>query len=164
MFSVHSVNVVNEGVPTLTVEENINAILETLPLSRPERKRRLVSLLEELVGRLNGRLLAQAVDKGDQHMLEGIFASLSGRQIAESLSNHGGKFLQDMMSHNYQMAPVIADAIKYSVTEPNSLLRNLAVNARERTLVPDLNIPLELNVWAWITGGYAGPQSPVPPP
>jgi len=32
----------------LTVEENINAILETLPLSRPERKRRLASLLEEL--------------------------------------------------------------------------------------------------------------------
>lgn len=32
----------------LTVEENINAILETLPLSRPERKRRLISLLEEL--------------------------------------------------------------------------------------------------------------------
>jgi len=32
----------------LTVEENISAILETLPLGRPERKRRLVSLLEEL--------------------------------------------------------------------------------------------------------------------
>lgn len=32
----------------LTVEENINAILETLPLSRPERRRRLISLLEEL--------------------------------------------------------------------------------------------------------------------
>ena len=32
----------------LTVEENINAILETLPLSRSDRKRRLVSLLEEL--------------------------------------------------------------------------------------------------------------------
>jgi len=32
----------------LTVEENINAILETLPLNRPERKRRLASLLEEL--------------------------------------------------------------------------------------------------------------------
>jgi len=32
----------------LTVQENINAILETLPLSRIERKRRLASLLEEL--------------------------------------------------------------------------------------------------------------------
>lgn len=32
----------------LTVEENINAILETLPLNRAERKRRLASLLEEL--------------------------------------------------------------------------------------------------------------------
>jgi len=30
----------------LTVEENISAILETLPLGRPERKRRLVSLLK----------------------------------------------------------------------------------------------------------------------
>lgn len=32
----------------LTVEENIMAILETLPINRPERKRRLSSLLEEL--------------------------------------------------------------------------------------------------------------------
>jgi len=32
----------------LTVEENIMAILETLPISRPERKRRLDSLLDEL--------------------------------------------------------------------------------------------------------------------
>lgn len=32
----------------LTVQDNINAILETLSLSRAERKRRLVSLLEEL--------------------------------------------------------------------------------------------------------------------
>jgi lipopolysaccharide export system ATP-binding protein len=32
----------------LTVEENINAILETLSLGRVERKRRLASLLEEL--------------------------------------------------------------------------------------------------------------------
>ncbi len=32
----------------LTVQENINAILETLSLSRAERKRRLASLLEEL--------------------------------------------------------------------------------------------------------------------
>lgn len=32
----------------LTVEENIMAILETLPLTRPERKKRLRSLLEEL--------------------------------------------------------------------------------------------------------------------
>lgn len=32
----------------LTVEENIMAILETLPLSRRERKKRLIALLEEL--------------------------------------------------------------------------------------------------------------------
>ena len=32
----------------LTVEENVLAILETLPLSRAERKARLESLLDEL--------------------------------------------------------------------------------------------------------------------
>jgi len=54
----------------LTVEENINAILETLPLSRPERKRRLVSLLEELNISHLAKNKAYTLSGGERRRLE----------------------------------------------------------------------------------------------
>jgi len=54
----------------LTVEENINAILETLPLSRPERKRRLVSLLEELNIAHLAKNKAYTLSGGERRRLE----------------------------------------------------------------------------------------------
>lgn len=54
----------------LTVEENITAILETLPLSRPERKRRLVSLLEELNIAHLAKNKAYTLSGGERRRLE----------------------------------------------------------------------------------------------
>lgn len=54
----------------LSVEENINAILETLPLSRPERKRRLVSLLEELNIAHLAKNKAYTLSGGERRRLE----------------------------------------------------------------------------------------------
>jgi len=54
----------------LTVEENINAILETLPLSRPERKRRLATLLEELNISHLAKNVAYTLSGGERRRLE----------------------------------------------------------------------------------------------
>ena len=54
----------------LTVEENISAILETLPLGRPERKRRLVSLLEELNISHLAKNKAYTLSGGERRRLE----------------------------------------------------------------------------------------------
>lgn len=54
----------------LTVEENIKAILETLPLSRPERKRRLASLLEELNISHLAKNVAYTLSGGERRRLE----------------------------------------------------------------------------------------------
>ena len=54
----------------LSVEDNINAILETLPLSRPERKRRLSSLLEELNIAHLAKNKAYTLSGGERRRLE----------------------------------------------------------------------------------------------
>jgi len=54
----------------LTVEENINAVLETLPLSRPERKRRLATLLEELNISHLAKNVAYTLSGGERRRLE----------------------------------------------------------------------------------------------
>jgi len=54
----------------LTVEENINAILETLHLSRPERKRRLIALLEELNIAHLAKNKAYTLSGGERRRLE----------------------------------------------------------------------------------------------
>src|SRR4030042_3024506 len=54
----------------LTVEENIVAILETLPISRTERKRRLASLLEELNIAYLARNKAYTLSGGERRRLE----------------------------------------------------------------------------------------------
>jgi len=54
----------------LTVEENINAILETLSLSRSERKRRLASLLEELNIAHLAKNKAYTLSGGERRRLE----------------------------------------------------------------------------------------------
>jgi lipopolysaccharide export system ATP-binding protein len=54
----------------LTVEDNINAILETLPLSRPARKRRLISLLEELNIAHLAKNKAYTLSGGERRRLE----------------------------------------------------------------------------------------------
>ena len=54
----------------LTVEENINAILETLSLSRAERKRRLASLLEELNIAHLAKNKAYTLSGGERRRLE----------------------------------------------------------------------------------------------
>ena len=54
----------------LTVEENINAILETLPISRTERKHRLEKLLEELNISHLARNKAYTLSGGERRRLE----------------------------------------------------------------------------------------------
>jgi len=54
----------------LTVEENIMAILETLPIGRPERKRRLASLLDELNIAHLARAKAFTLSGGERRRLE----------------------------------------------------------------------------------------------
>jgi lipopolysaccharide export system ATP-binding protein len=54
----------------LTVEENIRAILETLPLSRQERKERLELLLDELGLRRVRKNKAYALSGGERRRLE----------------------------------------------------------------------------------------------
>ncbi|MDD5097311.1 MAG: LPS export ABC transporter ATP-binding protein [Candidatus Omnitrophica bacterium] len=54
----------------LTVEENINAILETLPLGRQARKRRLISLLEELNISHLAKNKAYTLSGGERRRLE----------------------------------------------------------------------------------------------
>lgn len=54
----------------LTVEENIIAILETLPISAPERKRRLASLLEELNIAHLAKNKAYTLSGGERRRLE----------------------------------------------------------------------------------------------
>jgi lipopolysaccharide export system ATP-binding protein len=54
----------------LSVEENIMAILETLPLSRPERKRRLESLLNELNIAHLSKSKAYTLSGGERRRLE----------------------------------------------------------------------------------------------
>ncbi|MBU0548056.1 MAG: LPS export ABC transporter ATP-binding protein [Candidatus Omnitrophica bacterium] len=54
----------------LTVAENINAILETLPLSHSQRKRRLVSLLEELNIAHLAKNKAYTLSGGERRRLE----------------------------------------------------------------------------------------------
>lgn len=54
----------------LTVEENITAILETIPLSRTERKRRLESLLEELKISYLAKHKAYTLSGGERRRLE----------------------------------------------------------------------------------------------
>lgn len=55
---------------TLTVEENILAILETLPLSRKERKDRLEELLEELHLKPIAKQKAASLSGGERRRLE----------------------------------------------------------------------------------------------
>ncbi|MBI5145136.1 MAG: LPS export ABC transporter ATP-binding protein [Candidatus Omnitrophica bacterium] len=54
----------------LTVQENIMAILETLPLTRPERKQRLESLLEELNIAYLAKNKAYTLSGGERRRLE----------------------------------------------------------------------------------------------
>jgi lipopolysaccharide export system ATP-binding protein len=54
----------------LTVEENIMAILETLPLSRSERRRRMMSLLEELNIAYLSKSRAYTLSGGERRRLE----------------------------------------------------------------------------------------------
>jgi lipopolysaccharide export system ATP-binding protein len=54
----------------LTVEENIRAILETLPLPRSERKRKLESLLEELNIAHLAKSKAYTLSGGERRRLE----------------------------------------------------------------------------------------------
>ena len=54
----------------LTVEENISAILETLPISRAERKRRLENLLEELGIAYLAKNKAYTLSGGERRRLE----------------------------------------------------------------------------------------------
>lgn len=54
----------------LTVEENITAILETLPISKSERKRRLESLLEELNIAYLAKHKAYTLSGGERRRLE----------------------------------------------------------------------------------------------
>ena len=54
----------------LTVEENITAILETLPLSKKERKRRLINLLEELNIAHIAKSKAYTLSGGERRRLE----------------------------------------------------------------------------------------------
>ena len=54
----------------LTVEQNIMAILETLPLSRPERKKRLAALLQELNIAHLAKAKAYTLSGGERRRLE----------------------------------------------------------------------------------------------
>lgn len=54
----------------LTVEENIMAILETLPLSKSERKKRLITLLEELNIAHLSKSKAYTLSGGERRRLE----------------------------------------------------------------------------------------------
>ncbi|MDD5618083.1 MAG: LPS export ABC transporter ATP-binding protein [Candidatus Omnitrophica bacterium] len=54
----------------LTVEENITAILETLPLSRSERRKRLIGLLEELNIAHLAKHRAYTLSGGERRRLE----------------------------------------------------------------------------------------------
>ena len=54
----------------LTVEENIMAVLETLPINRPERKRRLINLLEELNISHLAKNRAYTLSGGERRRLE----------------------------------------------------------------------------------------------
>lgn len=54
----------------LSVQDNINAILETLPLTRPQRKRRLASLLEELNIAHLAKNKAYTLSGGERRRLE----------------------------------------------------------------------------------------------
>jgi lipopolysaccharide export system ATP-binding protein len=54
----------------LTVEENISAILETLPINRAERQRRLTSLLEELNIAHLAKHKAYTLSGGERRRLE----------------------------------------------------------------------------------------------
>jgi len=54
----------------LTVEENIMAILETLPISRSERRRRLISLLDELNISHLAKNKAYTLSGGERRRLE----------------------------------------------------------------------------------------------
>ena len=54
----------------LTVQDNINAILETLPLTRAQRKRRLISLLEELNIAHLAKNKAYTLSGGERRRLE----------------------------------------------------------------------------------------------
>ena len=60
----------NSAFKKLTVEENIMAILETLPFSRTERKRRLQSLLEELNIAHLAKNRAYTLSGGERRRLE----------------------------------------------------------------------------------------------
>jgi len=60
----------NSAFKKLTVEENIMAILETLPFSRVERKRRLQSLLEELNIAHLAKNRAYTLSGGERRRLE----------------------------------------------------------------------------------------------
>ncbi|HEY8484899.1 MAG TPA: LPS export ABC transporter ATP-binding protein [Longimicrobiales bacterium] len=62
----------------LTVEENIMAILETLPLSKEERKERLEELLDELAIKHLRKVKAYALSGGERRRLE-ITRALVGR-------------------------------------------------------------------------------------
>ncbi len=54
----------------MTVEENIMAVLETLPLSRRERRRRLAELLDELGIAYLAKSRAYALSGGERRRLE----------------------------------------------------------------------------------------------
>lgn len=55
---------------TLTVEENILCILETLPISKPEKNRRLCQLLSELGLENHAKKIASTLSGGERRRLE----------------------------------------------------------------------------------------------
>jgi lipopolysaccharide export system ATP-binding protein len=117
----------------LTVEENILAILETLPMSRAERERRLEGLLDELKIKHLRTSKAFALSGGERrrleitralvtsprfmmldepfagvdpiavHDIQGIVASLKGRGIGVLISDHNVEQTLDIVDRAYIM-------------------------------------------------------------
>ena len=117
----------------LTVEENVLAILETLPLSRAEREERLETLLDELSIKHLRRSKAFALSGGERrrleitralvtqpkfmmldepfagvdpiavHDIQGIVASLKGRNIGVLISDHNVEQTLDIVDRAYIM-------------------------------------------------------------
>jgi hypothetical protein len=113
-----------------------------------------MDLVEALLGEnpapplLDASYVAQALNGGAQHLLEGLMAGLDGQALAESLSDHGSQLCEDLILG--LEAQKIADITNAAIAEyPDGMWRNLGIGIFMKTTYKDpiFGLLIHLNVW-----------------
>jgi hypothetical protein len=95
--------------------------------------------------------VAQALNGGAQLLLEGLLAGLDGQALAETFSDHGSTFSEELILG--LDAQKVADITNAAISEyPGGMWRNLGFGIFMKTTYKDPIFGLLINLNVWVNG------------